>query len=369
MADLYAVLGVGPDATQEEIKRAYRRKARELHPDTGGDEEAFKQVTRAYQILSDPERRAHYDRFGEEEVRVGAGADPFGFGGLADVFDAFFGGMTGSPFRATTTRARSSQPGRDVLASVEVDLEEVASGTHREVQLDTAAVCEECAGSGSRSGGSVTCRTCGGLGQVRRIVRSAFGQLATTQACPDCESTGRTLGDPCPACHGQGRVRRVRTISVEVPAGVEDGDRLRVTAHGEAGRRGGAPGDLYVEVHVRPHEIFTRDGRDLHCEVTVPFVHSALGASLHVPTIDGGTVTVELPAGTQPGDALTVRRAGLPRRGGADRGSLLVQVNIEVPRMLTADEAELLRRFAALRGEETPPAGRSLFQRLREAFR
>ncbi|MDQ4129718.1 MAG: J domain-containing protein [Actinomycetota bacterium] len=370
MADLYAVLGVGPDATQEEIKRAYRRRAREVHPDAGGDEDAFKRVTRAYQVLSDPERRARYDRFGEEDARVGAaGADPFGFGGLADVFDAFFGGMAGSPFGGAASRVRDSQPGRDVLVGVEIDLEDVATGTRREVQLETAAACEVCAGSGSRGGGTTTCPTCGGLGQVRRIVRSAFGQLATTRPCPECEGTGRAVRDPCPACRGEGRSMRSRTVTVEIPTGVEDGDRLRVAGEGEGGRRGTAHGDLYVEVRVRSHEIFTRDGRDLTCEVTVPFVHAALGATLQVPTIGGNTVTVDLPPGSQPGDVLTVRRAGLPRRGGSDRGSLHVRVNVEVPRVLSADEAELLRRFAALRGEEMPPTGRSLFQRLREAFR
>lgn len=376
MADLYGLLGVPRDADQDEIKRAYRRKARELHPDAGGDEEAFKEVTRAYEVLSDPDMRARYDRFGEEGLR-GAGArggDHFGgggFGGLEDVINAFFGG--GDPFgTAGTGRARTTRDagGRDVLVGVELDLEEVASGTTREVEVDVAVACEACGASGSSSrSGPTRCSTCGGSGQVRRVVRSAFGQLATARPCPDCGGSGASVGDPCDVCDGEGRVHERRTLTVEIPTGVETGDRLRLAGEGEAGRRGASAGDLYVEVQVRPHEVFTRDGRDLRCDVSVPFVHAALGATLEVPTIRGDTVEVDLPAGTQPGDVLTVRRQGIPRRGGHDPGDMEVRVDVEVPERLSTEEEELLRRFAELRGEEAPPSGRGLFRRLREAFR
>ncbi|MGH3443573.1 MAG: molecular chaperone DnaJ [Nitriliruptorales bacterium] len=375
MADLYEVLGVDRDAGQDEIKRAYRRRARELHPDAGGDAEAFKEVTRAYEVLSDPERRALYDRFGEEALRTGAaaGGDPFGFGtmgfgGLSDVFEAFFGGTAG-PF-ASATRTRANEAGRDVLAGVEVDLEEVVNGARREILVEAAVRCDTCEGSGSRGGGrTVRCPTCDGAGQVSRVVRSAFGQLATARPCPDCRGTGQTVSDPCPDCGGEGRRTGRRRVTVEIPPGVEEGDRLRVSGEGEAGRRGARTGDLYVQVRVLPHEIFTREGRDLRCDITVPLVHAALGARLEVPTIVGDSVSVDLPAGTQPGDVLTVRRAGIPRRGGHDPGELRVRIDVEVPRVTSPEEEELLRRFAELRGEEKPPEGRGLFRRLREAFR
>ncbi len=372
MADLYGLLGVSRDATQDEIKRAYRRQARSLHPDAGGDEEAFKNATRAYEVLSDPQRRARYDRFGDEGERR---SDPFAdfaagfgaFGGLSDVIDAFFGGGS---FGGTATRPRASSPGRDVLVTVELDLEEVATGVRREVEVDVAARCDACDGTGSQSGkGAVTCPTCGGAGQVRRIVRSAFGQVATARPCPSCEGNGRNLADPCQTCRGEGRHATRRTITVDIPPGVEDGTRLRIAGAGEAGRRGAPPGDLYVETRVRPHEVFNREGRELWCDVTVPLVHAALGATLHVPTLGGENVAVDLPAGTQPGDVFTVRRAGIPRQSGHDPGDLHVRVNIEVPRAMSDEEEQLLRQFAELRGENLPPSGRGLFRRLREAFR
>lgn len=368
------MLGVSRDATQEEIKRAYRRQARTLHPDAGGDEEAFKQATRAYEVLSDPQRRARYDRYGEDDDRRSS-ADPFAdftagfgaFGGLSDVLDAFFGG---GPFAGSTARPRASSPGRDVLVTVELDLEEVATGSRRDVEVDVAARCDACDGTGSESGsGVVTCPTCGGAGQVRRLVRSAFGQVATARPCPACEGTGRNLTDPCPTCRGEGRHTIRRTVTVEIPPGVDDGTRLRVSGAGEAGRRGATDGDLYVETRVRPHEVFTREGRQLWCDVSVPFVHAALGATLDVPTIRGVDVAVDLPPGTQPGDVLTVRRAGIPRQSGHDPGDLHVRVNVEVPQAMSDEEEQLLRRFAELRGENVPPSGKGLFRRLREAFR
>lgn len=371
MADLYDLLGISQDASQEEIKRAYRRKARELHPDAGGDEEAFKEATRAYEVLSDPQKRRRYDRFGDESTQ--RTADPFGFGGggfggLSDVIDAFFGGA-GFSGGGGGSRRGTSAPGRNVVVGIEVDLVDVVQGTRREVTYDVASRCDECGGSGSRGAGRRTCQTCAGAGQVRRVVRSAFGQMVTAAPCPDCEGTGETIADPCPVCRGEGRHSEHRSLTIEVPPGVEDGDRLRVSNEGEAGRRGGTPGDLYAEVHVRPHEHFRREGRDLWCDVTVPFVNAALGATLTVPTVTGDELDVELPAGTQPGQVLTARRAGIPRRGGHDPGDLKVRVDVEVPRDLSSEAEELLRRLAEIRGEEAPPAGGGLFRRLREAFR
>lgn len=374
MADLYELLGVDRSASTDEIKRAYRRKAREHHPDAGGDEDAFKEITHAYQVLSDPQKRARYDRFGDDGTpRTRGAGDPFGaggvgFGGLGDVIDAFFGtafgGGGGSP------RAERRQPGRDVLVPVELTFEEVASGVKKPVDVEVASTCDTCAGSGSASGASATtCQTCAGSGQVQRLVRTAFGQIATASACAACGGTGQQISDPCTACRGEGRRVQQRTITVNVPPGVEAGDRLRVAGAGEAGRLGAASGDLYVEVRLEPHEFLERDGRDLWAEIAVPFTQAALGAELTVPTVGGEEVTVKLPEGSQPGDVISVRKAGLPRKGGGPRGDLHVKVGVEIPRDMNTEQRELLERLAELRGEDVPANGNGLFRKLREAFR
>jgi molecular chaperone DnaJ len=370
--DLYEILGVDRDADDATIKRAYRRRARECHPDAGGDEEEFKQVTHAYQVLSDPDQRVRYDRFGDDGTPGTRAGDPFGgfgagFGGIGDVIDAFFGSAFAGGGARTATR---TQPGRDVLVPVQVTLEELATGITRPVDVEVAIHCDGCGGSGSASGAAPSaCSTCGGSGNVQRIVRTAFGQLATGSPCPSCAGTGRTVTDPCPACGGEGRRVQHRRITVEIPAGVEDGDRLRVAGAGEAGRNGAASGDLYVEVRVAPHDVFERDGRDLWAEVTVPLTQAVLGARLTVPTVSGEDVGVDLPPGTQPGDVLTVRRAGMPRRGGGPAGDLHLRVTVDVPRDLDGEQRGLVERLAALRNEETGTHGRTLFTRLREAFR
>lgn len=372
MADLYSTLGVRRDADDAEIKRAYRRRARECHPDAGGDEAEFKEVTHAYQVLSDPEKRRRYDRYGDDGTPGRRVADdPFGFGsgtgGIGDVIDAFFGTAFGGGAAAGGRRPRT-QPGRDVLVPLEVTLEEVATGARRTVPVKVARPCDQCGGSGSASGGGTDrCGQCGGSGSVQRIVRTAFGQLATASTCPACEGTGSSVADPCTGCGGDGRRESERDITVEVPAGVDDGDRMRVRGAGEAGRNGAPAGDLYVEIRVLEHDHFQRDGRDLWAQVTVPFVQAALGAELTVPTVTGEEVEVDLPAGTQPADVLEVRRAGLPPRGGGQRGDLHLRVQVEVPRDLDDQQRELIERIAELRDEQAPPA-RGLLGRLREAF-
>lgn len=378
MADLYSVLGVPRGASAAEIKRAYRQRARESHPDAGGDEEVFKQVTHAYQVLSDDQARARYDRFGDDGTpssRGNGGGDPFGFGsqgfgGIGDVIDAFFGSSFGGATAGGRGRTVRNQPGRDVLVPVELDLEDVAAGVRRPVEVGVAVTCEHCHGSGSESSAAATaCSTCGGQGQVQRVVRTAFGQLASATTCPTCQGSGTQVSDPCPVCRGEGRHDGTRTITVEIPAGIGHGDRLRVSGAGEAGRNGAANGDLYVDVHVAAHEIFERDGRDLHARVQVPFVQAALGSKLTVPVLGGESVTIEVPSGTQPGEVLSVRKAGLPRRGGGVRGDLLLTIDVEVPRDLDSEQRELLGQLATLRGEDVPAEGRGLFSRLRGAFR
>jgi molecular chaperone DnaJ len=372
VSDLYELLDLPRDADADQVKRAYRRKAREHHPDAGGDEEAFKAVTHAYQVLSDPTKRARYDRFGDDGTTNGRTQDPFGFGaagfgGIDDVIDAFFGQSAG--FRSAGGRGRRQQPGRDVLVVVELTLEEVVTGVAREVEVDVPRACETCDGSGSRDGaGPTSCTACGGAGQVQRVVRTAFGQLATAAPCGACQGTGRTVGDPCPDCRGEGRRATRRTLRVDVPAGLEDGDRIPVRGEGEAGRNGAPAGDLYVQVRVAPHELFERDGRDLAAEVSVPVTQAALGGTLTVPTLDGEDVEVPVPAGTQPGDVLTVRRAGLPVRGGGRRGDLHLVVRVEVPTGLDATQRDLLQQLAAVRGEELATRSGGRFSRLRGAF-
>ncbi|MFW5934128.1 MAG: molecular chaperone DnaJ [Actinomycetota bacterium] len=375
MSDLYALLDLPRDASSEDIKRAYRRKAREHHPDAGGDEETFKAVTHAYQVLSDPQSRARYDRFGDDGTPSsrGAGQDPFGFGGgfggLGDVIDAFFGAGASGGFGGGGGGPRRQQPGRDVLVTVELDLEDVVTGVTRDVEVEVARACDTCGGTGSADGATPgRCSTCGGAGQVQRVVRTAFGQLATAAPCNDCQGSGRRPTEPCSDCGGEGRRLTRRTLQVDIPAGLEDGDRIPVRGEGEAGRQGAPPGDLYVQVRVAPHELFERDGRDLSAEVSVPVTQAALGGALTVPTVDGEQVEVPVPAGTQPGDVLTVRRAGLPVRGGGRRGDLNLVVRVEVPTGLDSRQRELLAELAELRDEPLTSEGRGLFTRLRGAF-
>ena len=371
--DLYELLGVPRDASQDDIKKAYRRRARELHPDAGGDEERFKAVQAAYQVLGDPDKRSRYDRFGDDGTSASRGAgDPFGFGGsgfggIGDVIDAFFGTAFGDAGGGPGGRRRARQ-GRHVLVPVELDLDDVLAGVQTAVPVEVATTCDTCGGSGSATGsGPSTCETCAGRGQVQRVVRTAFGQLATASACPDCEGTGQKVTDPCLECGGDGRSISSRTVTVDVPPGVDTGDRLRVAGAGEAGVHGAPSGDLLVEVRVVEHELFERDGRTLLGELRVPFSQAALGARVTVPTLDGDA-EVDLPAGTQPGDVLTVRRAGLPGTGGGGRGDLKLLVRIEVPRDLDGEQRDLLEQLAKLRGEDAPGAT-GLFDRLKRAFR
>jgi molecular chaperone DnaJ len=364
--DLYEILGVSRDASEEEIKRAYRKLARELHPDTGGDEERFKELTTAYEVLRNPQTRANYDRYGDPRGPGGLG-DVGGFGDLSDLIDAFFGGFGGG----TRTAARTSTAGRDALVDLPLTLEEAAAGGPHDVELSVARTCETCDGSGAAPGTSpVTCQTCGGQGAVQQVRNSVFGQMLTTTTCPTCAGTGRRIPDPCPTCRGQGRRRMTETVTVEVPPGVDDGTRLRLTGRGEAGRNGGPAGHLYVRTRIQPHELYTREGNDLHLELRIPMVQAALGATLTIPTLDGEREFV-VPAGTQSGEVLTLRRAGMPKlSGGGSRGNLHVHCRVLTPTDLDERQAALLRELAELRGEaaDEPEEHRGLFGRLREAF-
>jgi molecular chaperone DnaJ len=364
MADYYETLGVDTNATDEEIKRAYKKLARKYHPDLNpGDTEAearFKEIGSAYEVLSDPERRSRFDRFGTDQPQ---GAD-FG-AGFGDIFEAFFGGNSG--FGAGG--GRNGPPrGEDLEANVDLDLEDVVFGGEREVTIRTAVRCEPCDGSGAAVGTSPdTCEECGGAGQVRRVRQSVLGQMVTASACPSCGGLGETIGTPCGMCEGQGRTIEQRTYSVEVPAGVDDGSTLRLTGRGAAGPRGGSNGDLYVHVRVRPHPTFRRDGDDLVHELHVPFAQAALGAHIEYETLDGPEDLV-VPRGTESGTTFRLRGRGIPHVRGRGRGDLRVAVVVEVPEDLDEEQENLLRQFAELRGEAIAEPDQGLFSRIKSAF-
>ncbi|NEK86656.1 molecular chaperone DnaJ [Blastococcus saxobsidens] len=371
--DYYGVLGLAQGATDTDIKRAYRRLARDLHPDVNPDPEAkerFQEVTRAYEALTDPEKRRIVDLGGDPFDSGAGGAGGFGgaagFGGLGDIMDAFFGGAAA---RGPRSRTRA---GRDALIPVELELDETVFGTQKDITVDTAVLCDTCTGAGTAPGThATTCATCSGRGEVQSVQRGFLGQVVSSRICPTCSGTGQVIPEPCPKCAGDGRVRSRRTISVKVPAGVEDGMRIRLTGHGEVGPGGGPAGDLYVEVHERPHPVFTREGEDLHCRVTLPMTSAALGTTLNLKTLDGEE-DLDIRPGTQSGSVLTLRAHGAPRLRASGRGNLLVHVEVETPTRLDAEQEKLLRELAALRGEDQPESHREaqggLFSRVRDAF-
>jgi molecular chaperone DnaJ len=378
-ADYYALLGVDKTATEDEIKRAYRKQARELHPDANpGDaaaEERFKEVTLAYEVLRDPERRRQYDMFGPEALRgQGAGGDPFagfgGSGGLGDLFDAFFGG--GSPFGGTRTgtgRRAGPPPGEDAEAVLDLDFTEAVFGADHELNVRIPVGCDTCGSTGARKGTTpTTCSTCNGAGEVRRVRQSILGQMVTSTPCPRCGGSGEEISSPCPDCRGQGRRTEDKSFIVEVPAGVDNGSTLRLPGRGAAGPRGGRPGDLYVHLRVRPDSRFVRDGADLHHELHLAMTQAALGVALTVDTLDGPE-ELELPPGTPTGREIRLRGRGVPHVQGRGRGDLIIRVMVDVPTDVSKEQEELLRQLAALRGEQVAGADNGLLSKIRHAFK
>ena len=363
MVDHYATLGVNREATPEEIKRAYRKLARELHPDANQSdpvsEERFKSVSHAYEVLSDPQKRQRYDMFGDE--RAGTGAAGFSdFGGISDLFSTFFGGGFGGQTRTGPAR------GSDILAEVELTLEEAAEGAEREVEISTLAGCGDCDGTGAAPGTSpVQCSECGGTGELREVRRTMLGNMITATTCPRCRGRGEEIVDPCKNCRGTGRVQVTDALTVQIPPGVDDGAQLRVSGRGEAGVRGGGSGDLYVAIRIAEHEVFRRVGADLGCEVDVPMTVAALGGTIEIPTLDGAE-PVEIEPGTQAGEVIRLKGKGMPRLQARGRGEIVALLRVLTPTDLTEEQEEVLRRFAELRSEETSP--RSMFDRIKEAF-
>ena len=376
--DFYELLGVARNASDDDIKKAYRSRARELHPDANPDdpaaEERFKQVALAYEVLKDPEKRSRYDQFGIDGLRGtggGGGGDPFGFGGggLNDLFDAFFGGN--NPFGGGGGRRGPSGPprGGDAETSASLTFEEAVFGVTTEVSLRLPVSCETCSSTGAAPGtASSTCGQCEGTGEVRRIRQSLIGQMVTTSACGRCGGTGQTIESPCPTCRGEGRRTEQRSFPVGVPAGVDDGTTLRLSGRGPAGPRGGPNGDLFVHLRVTPSTRFQRQGVDLVEQLEVPVTQAALGVHLKYETLDGVEDLV-IAAGTQTGRVYRLRERGVPVVNGRGRGDLLVQIIVAVPTQLSKEQEDLLRSLAELRDEPVAPPDRSLLGKIRSKFR
>ena len=389
--DPYELLGVSRDADADTIKKAYRRLARQYHPDVNPDaasKERFSEVSRAYEVLSDPQKRAAYDRGGDPFGGMGAGFGGQGAGfSFTDIMDAFFGGGGGggaAPGGGRGPRSRVRR-GQDALIRVEIELAEAAFGVARELKVDTAVVCTTCGGEGAAPGSHpVPCETCRGAGEVAHVQRSFLGEVRTLRPCAACRGFGTIIPDPCRECSGDGRVRSRRTLTVKIPAGVDSGTRVQLSEQGEVGPGGGPAGDLYVEINVALHDTFTRQGDDLHCTVTVPMTAAALGTTLTLPTLEAdieqgagsGVETsfeLEIRAGTQSGAEQVMRGRGVPGLRGTSRGDLVVHTVVETPTRLDPRQEELLHEMAAIRGEEQPtgqvrPASKSVFGRLRDAF-
>ncbi len=372
--DYYDVLGLSRDADEAEIKRAFRRLARELHPDVNRHdpdaEVKFKQAAEAYEVLSDRERRATYDRYGHEGLRSGGYAPDFeGFGSVSDIFQAFFGG--GSPFGdifGGGGRPGGVIQGEDVGAAIEIDLPEAARGTRADVGYDVISLCEHCRGNGAEPGTPIeTCERCGGSGQLRAVSRTPFGQVVRAAACDVCHGDGRVAREPCRVCSGAGRKVERAQVTVDIPAGIADGQRIRLSGRGHAGERGGSSGDLYVLVRVREDPRFLRDGDDLVTAVDVSAPRAALGTSVEVPTVDG-SVELQIPAGTQPHTSLTLRGAGMPSLRGRGTGDLRVVVNVVVPRHLKPRQRELLQELSESMTDHNLRTEEGVFAKLKRAL-
>jgi molecular chaperone DnaJ len=372
-ADYYELLGVDRNASQDDIKRAYRRLARELHPDTGHgspeSEARFKEVTRAYEVLRDPEKRQRYDTFGAEGVGAngsGAGADPFGFGNIGDVFEAFFGG---SPFGGRSRGPSGPPRGSDLEEVAELTFEEAVFGCQKSVMVRTAVPCTTCQATGTASGTApATCPECRGTGQVQRVRQSLIGQMVTSTPCPRCGGAGQVITDPCRECRGHGLVMAEAAVPVTIPPGVDSNMEFIVEGEGHAGGPGVQRGDLRVQITVRKHPLFERHGDDLVCQAFITFPQAALGCAIEIPTVDGQRITHTLPRGVQSHEVVTIPGKGMPNVRGRRRGNLHVQVVVETPKALTKRQEELLRELAELDDQHVSPQRKGWLDRIKAFF-
>jgi molecular chaperone DnaJ len=367
--DYYEVLGVDRGASSDAIKQAYRKLALKHHPDRNpGDkssEARFKEVSEAYEVLKDDQKRAAYEQFGHAAFEGGmgggrGGAQGFDFGSFADVFDDLFGDFMGQG-----GRKRGSQSRADLRYNLEITLDEAFTGRHAQIRVPTSVACESCGGSGSANNAAPSmCPSCRGAGRVR----AQQGFFTIERTCPTCAGTGRVIQDPCEVCGGQGRVHRDKTLSVSVPAGVEDGTRIRLAGEGEAGMRGGSPGDLYIFVAVGPHRMFRRDGANLYCRVPIPFTTAALGGEIEVPTIDGKRARLQIPEGTQSGHRFRLRGKGMTELHAATRGDMFCEINVETPVNLTKKQKDILREFEHAGGDAMHPESEGFFAKVKELW-
>ncbi|MFM6188759.1 MAG: molecular chaperone DnaJ [Planktothrix sp.] len=361
--DYYEILGVSRDADTEELKRAYRRLARKYHPDVNkepGAEERFKEISRAYEVLKEPEMRARYDRFGEAGVAGGAGGfDPNFTDPFTDIFESFFSGFGGGMGANAQARKRTGPVrGDDLRLDLRLDFKEAIFGGEKEIRIKHLETCETCTGTGAKPGTRPqTCSTCGGSGQVRRATRTPFGSFTQVSVCPNCNGTGQMIEDKCSTCGGRGLNEVTKKLKINVPAGVDNGTRLRVASEGDAGKRGGPPGDLYVFLSVAPDAKFRRDGINILSEVKISYLQAILGFNFDVETVDGPT-KLTIPPGTQPGTVLTLESKGVPRLGNpVSRGDHLITVLVEIPTKVTPEERELLEQLVKIRGDRTGKGG------------
>jgi len=371
--DYYEVLGVDKNATPDEIKKAYRKLARQYHPDVNKEPDAaekFKEVKEAYEVLSDENKRAQYDRYGHTDPNQGFGGfGGFGggggfedFGGFGDIFDMFFGG-------GSRRNPNAPQRGADLQYTMTIEFKEAVFGKETDIEIPRTENCDHCNGSGARPGTHPeTCSTCRGTGQQEVVQNTAFGRIVNRRVCPACSGTGKIIREKCSKCNGSGKVKNRRKIHVKIPAGIDDGSQIRLSGEGESGIRGGPPGDLYIVVNVKPHDFFEREGDDIYCEVPITFAQAALGDEIEVPTLSG-KVKLKIPAGTQTNTYFRLKGHGVPRLRGIGQGDQHVKVVVVTPTKLSEKQKELLREFAKLSGEDTHEQQETLFERMKKAFR
>lgn len=372
--DFYEVLGVSKSATPDEIKKAYRRLAKQYHPDINPDnkeaEAKFKEANEAYSVLSDEQKRGNYDRFGHAAFDGSGGGgfsgfDGFGFGGLDDLFESFMGGGFGR------SRAKKTGPqrGNDLQYALEISFEEAAFGVNKEISISRLQNCSVCNGSGSKPGTTVeSCKQCQGTGQVRYTQSTPFGQFVNVKTCDVCRGEGKIITHPCEACHGKGRISKNSRISMNIPAGIDEGQTISLKGEGEPGLRGGPAGDLYVTLHIKPHALFKREGYDVVCDIPISFSQAALGAEIDIPTIDG-IIKHTVPEGTQTATVFKIKGKGIKHLRSNSRGDQYIRVNVEVPTKLSNKQKELLRQFAEITGDEGLEQKKGFFNKVKDLFK